>query len=130
MMTGLARETAGLQKLSMMHVYGDPLKYRDLESKIAVEKFNSAIILCDAAWVDPDQVSHVSSLCVLDCAIMVVGDTGRKGSDAHNERVLHHAAARRKMKKIGKQPFPDDYLHLHGYCKQVLLVQGCDLTLC
>lgn len=53
---GLARETANLQKLSMMHVYGDPLKYRDLESKIAVEKFNSAIILCDAAWVDPDQV--------------------------------------------------------------------------
>ena len=55
---GLARETADLQKLSMMHVYGDPLKYRDLESKIAVEKFNSAIILCDAAWVDPDQVHH------------------------------------------------------------------------
>ena len=40
----------------MMHVYGDPLKYRDLESKISVERFNSAIILCDAAWVDPDQV--------------------------------------------------------------------------
>jgi len=44
----------------MMHVYGDPLKYRDLESKIAVEKFNSAIILCDAAWVDPDQVDQLS----------------------------------------------------------------------
>lgn len=49
-----------MQKLSMMHVYGDPLKYRDLESKIAVEKFNSAIILCDAAWVDPDQVDQLS----------------------------------------------------------------------
>lgn len=48
----------------MMHVYGDPLKYRDLESKIAVEKFNSAIILCDAAWVDPDQV-HYQGLLVL-----------------------------------------------------------------
>ena len=53
---GLARETANLQKLSMMHVYGDPLKHRDLKDRIAVEKFNSAIILCDAAWVDPDQV--------------------------------------------------------------------------
>ena len=53
---GLARETANLERLSMMHVYGDPLKYRDLESKISVERFNSAIILCDAAWVDPDQV--------------------------------------------------------------------------
>ncbi|CAK0782676.1 hypothetical protein CVIRNUC_005871 [Coccomyxa viridis] len=52
---GLARETANLERLSMMHVYGDPLKYRDLESKISVERFNSAIILCDAAWVDPDQ---------------------------------------------------------------------------
>lgn len=38
-----------------MHVYGDPLKYRDLESKIEVQRFNSAIVLCDAAWVDPDQ---------------------------------------------------------------------------
>ena len=47
----------------MMHVYGDPLKYRDLESKIAVEKFNSAIILCDAAWVDPDQVDPLSPTC-------------------------------------------------------------------
>ncbi len=42
----------------MMHVYGDPLKYRDLKDRIAVEKFNSAIILCDAAWVDPDQVHN------------------------------------------------------------------------
>ena len=59
--TGLARETADLKKLSMMHVYGDPLKYRDLKDRIAVEKFNSAIILCDAAWVDPDQVLHLDS---------------------------------------------------------------------
>ena len=53
----------------MMHVYGDPLKYRDLESKIAVEKFNSAIILCDAAWVDPDQVHHQG--CCIGMTVLV-----------------------------------------------------------
>ncbi len=54
--TGVAREAAALRKLSMLHVWGDPLKYRDLETKLAVERFNCAIVLCDAAWVDPDQV--------------------------------------------------------------------------
>jgi hypothetical protein len=53
---GLAREAAALQKLSMLHVYGDPLKYRDLETKIEVERYNTAIVLCDLSWVDPDQV--------------------------------------------------------------------------
>ena len=52
----------------MMHVYGDPLKYRDLEDRIAVEKFNSAIILCDAAWVDPDQVLDGDSCSLMTCA--------------------------------------------------------------
>ena len=48
----------------MLHVWGDPLKYRDLETKLAVERFNCAIVLCDAAWVDPDQVRHRSCLCI------------------------------------------------------------------
>ena len=55
-MTGLAREAAALTKLSLLHVWGDPLKYRDLEAKVSVEQFNTAIVLCDGAWVDPDQV--------------------------------------------------------------------------
>ena len=54
----------------MMHVYGDPLKYRDLESKISVERFNSAIILCDAAWVDPDQVLSLMSAGFQICLLM------------------------------------------------------------
>ena len=54
--TGLAREAAALTKLSLLHVWGDPLKYRDLEAKVSVEHFNTAIVLCDGAWVDPDQV--------------------------------------------------------------------------
>ena len=52
----------------MMHVFGDPLKYRDLKDRIAVEKFNSAIILCDAAWVDPDQVLHLDSCSGHQCS--------------------------------------------------------------
>ncbi len=44
-----------MSRASVIHVYGDPLKYRDLESKLEVQRFNSAIVLCDAAWVDPDQ---------------------------------------------------------------------------
>lgn len=61
-MTGLAREAAALTKLSLLHVWGDPLKYRDLEAKIAVERFNCAIVLCDGAWVDPDQVGFLGGL--------------------------------------------------------------------
>ena len=57
----------------MMHVYGDPLKYRDLESKISVERFNSAIILCDAAWVDPDQVLSLISA-GFQMSLLVRGD--------------------------------------------------------
>ncbi|KAK9903985.1 hypothetical protein WJX75_001909 [Coccomyxa subellipsoidea] len=52
---GVAREAAQMSRVSCIHVYGDPLKYRDLESKLEVQRFNSAIVLCDAAWVDPDQ---------------------------------------------------------------------------
>lgn len=44
-----------MSRVSCIHVYGDPLRYRDLESKMEVQRFNSAIVLCDAAWVDPDQ---------------------------------------------------------------------------
>ena len=58
--TGLAREAAALTKLSLLHVWGDPLKYRDLEAKVNVERFNCAIVLCDGAWVDPDQVGSRS----------------------------------------------------------------------
>ncbi|EIE20310.1 hypothetical protein COCSUDRAFT_67575 [Coccomyxa subellipsoidea C-169] len=52
---GVAWEAAQMSRASVIHVYGDPLKYRDLESKLEVQRFNSAIVLCDAAWVDPDQ---------------------------------------------------------------------------
>ncbi|CAL8470852.1 g10394 [Coccomyxa elongata] len=52
---GVAREAAQMSRVSCIHVYGDPLKYRDLELKLEVQRFNSAIVLCDAAWVDPDQ---------------------------------------------------------------------------
>ncbi len=48
---GVAREAAQMSRVSCIHVYGDPLKYRDLDLKLEVQRFNSAIVLCDAAWV-------------------------------------------------------------------------------
>lgn len=60
---GVAREAAALKRLSLLHVYGDPLKYRDLETKIEVERYNTAIVLCDLAWVDPDQVMFPCPRC-------------------------------------------------------------------
>lgn len=48
---GVAREAAQMSRVSCIHVFGDPLRYRDLELKLEVQRFNSAIVLCDAAWV-------------------------------------------------------------------------------
>jgi len=51
---GAAREEAAPRRISLLHVRGDPLRFLDLSEKVDVRRFACAIVLCDAAWADPD----------------------------------------------------------------------------
>ncbi len=51
---GAAREEAAPSNISLLHVHGDPLRFADLAEKVDVRRFACAIVLCDAAWADPD----------------------------------------------------------------------------
>lgn len=51
---GAAREEAAPANISLLHVHGDPLRFLDLSEKVDVKRFACAIVLCDAAWADPD----------------------------------------------------------------------------
>ena len=51
---GAARGEAAPQNISLLHVHGDPLRFLDLSEKVDVKRFACAIVLCDAAWADPD----------------------------------------------------------------------------
>ena len=51
---GAAREEAAPSAISLLHVHGDPLRFADLAEKVDVRRFACAIVLCDAAWADPD----------------------------------------------------------------------------
>ena len=51
---GTAREEAAPKHITLLHVHGDPLRFLDLAEKVDVRRFACAIVLCDAAWADPD----------------------------------------------------------------------------
>jgi len=68
-----------LRNIQLMHIKGNPLNRKELDRKIDIERYKSAVVLCDMEWIDPDlrvangiAISDQNDMLRLDAMLMTV----------------------------------------------------------